>query len=161
MDADGGGEKRLTRDPAFDGNPTWSPDGSRIAFASNRLGPTYVHVMGADGSNPHAVGPPYSTTPDWSPDGSLIAIAAPSGLAVMRPDGTGFRSLTHHLDNDLYPSWSPDGRRLAYESDRDGTYEIWTRVEATRSTAGCHETSSASIWWEVRRFCPVPSAFMT
>jgi Tol biopolymer transport system component len=126
MDADGGGEKRLTSDPVVDGNPSWSPDGSRIAFASNRLGPTYVHIMGADGSNSHAVGPPNSTTPDWSPDGSLIAFAAPSGLAVMRPDGTGVRNLTHHLDNDLYPSWSPDGRRLAYESDRDGTYEIWT-----------------------------------
>jgi Tol biopolymer transport system component len=126
MDADGGGEKPLTSDPAVDGNPTWSPDGLRIAFSSNRLGPTYVHVMGANGSNPRAVGPPYSTTPDWSPDGSLIAFAAPSGLAVMRPDGTGVRNLTNHLDNDLYPSWSPDGRRLAYESDRDGTYEIWT-----------------------------------
>jgi Tol biopolymer transport system component len=124
MDADGGGEKRLTNDPVVDWNPTWSPDGSRIAFASNRLGPTHVHVMGADGSHPHALGPP-GGTPDWSPDGSLIAFSSPTGLAVMRPDGTGVRNLTHHPNN-FFPSWSPDGSRLAYESNRDGTWEIWT-----------------------------------
>jgi hypothetical protein len=43
----------------------------------------------------------------------------------MRPDGAGLRNLTHH-GNDFYPSWSPDGRRLAYVSDRDGTWEIST-----------------------------------
>lgn len=151
MDADGGGEKRLTSDPALDGNPAWSPDGSQIAFASNRLGPTHVHVMGADGSNPHAVGPPHSTTPDWSPDGSLIAFAQ-LGIAVMRPDGTGVRNLTHH-GRDIYPSWSPDGSRLAYVSDRDGTWEIWT-VNADGSGQSRLTSGSRSVC--AGRGCSVP-----
>jgi hypothetical protein len=44
----------------------------------------------------------------------------------MRPDGSDVRYVTDGAATDFYPSWSPDGPRLAFESDRDGTYEIWT-----------------------------------
>ena len=50
MNADGSGKRNLTRNPAQDGSPSWSPDGRRIAFVSNRDGRLEAHVMNADGS---------------------------------------------------------------------------------------------------------------
>ena len=50
MNANGSGQRNLTRNPAYDANPTWSPDGRKIAFVSNRDGSYQVHVMNADGS---------------------------------------------------------------------------------------------------------------
>ena len=50
MDADGRNQENLTNNPAYDGHPDWSPDGTKIAFASNRDGgPFQIHVMDADG----------------------------------------------------------------------------------------------------------------
>ena len=51
MDADGSNQTRLTNNPAFDGVPVWSAEGTKIAFASNRDGNFEVYVMDADGSN--------------------------------------------------------------------------------------------------------------
>ena len=50
MNADGSGQTRLTTDPGVDYAPTWSPDGSKIAFHSDRSGTLQVYVMNADGS---------------------------------------------------------------------------------------------------------------
>jgi Tol biopolymer transport system component len=144
MSLAGQADTRLTDDPAHDFLPAWSPDGARIAFSSGRAGLTRVFVMGADGSNPHPVGPTFSTAPDWSPDGSSIAFVASGSpgvrIAVMRSDGTDVRYLTDGAATDSYPNWSPDGRRLAFQSDRDGSHEIWTinadGSDARRLTSG-------------------------
>jgi Tol biopolymer transport system component len=50
MNADGSGQINLTNNPADDGVPSWSPDGRRIAFVSNRDGNLEIYVMNADGS---------------------------------------------------------------------------------------------------------------
>jgi TolB protein len=55
MNADGTGQRNLTRNPAFDADPTWSPDARKIAFASNRDGKYGVYVMNADGSGQRRV----------------------------------------------------------------------------------------------------------
>ena len=73
MDADGGEPDAAHDDDGiFDAFPEWSPDGTRIAFTSNRAAPDDIWVMDANGSNPQRLtgGPKIDERPDWSPDGS-------------------------------------------------------------------------------------------
>ena len=81
MDADGRHQRRLTYMQAEEGLPAWSPDGRRIAFASNRDGNSEVYVMHADGSHQRRLTrhPASDAFPAWSPDGKRIAFlsAAP------------------------------------------------------------------------------------
>lgn len=111
MNANGTGVTRLTSNAVCDWQPCWSPDGSRIAFISNRAGAYEVYVMNADGSNPQRL-----TTlsgdankPSWSPDGAWIAFScAVSGntdVYKIRADGTGLTRLTTGAAVDAYPSW--------------------------------------------------------
>ncbi|MEN4013942.1 MAG: hypothetical protein ROW48_18075 [Bellilinea sp.] len=90
MNADGSNPTRLTRHSAYDGMPSWSPDGKQILFVSDRLdGHYYVWVMNADGSNQRAlIWCDYSIYPIWSPDGSKIAFTADiKEYAQATPDG--------------------------------------------------------------------------
>ena len=72
MDADGGNPINLTNDPRSDADPAWSPDGTKIAFASNRDGDGEIYVMDADGGNPTNLtnNSGDDIAPAWSPDGS-------------------------------------------------------------------------------------------
>jgi len=72
MNSDGSEPRNLSRNAFFDGWPAWSPDGSRIAFSSNRPDPYQVYVMDANGSDPvRVVESPYTDVrPQWLPDGS-------------------------------------------------------------------------------------------
>jgi TolB protein len=76
MGADGANAVNVTRHPAFDGWPSWSPDGRRILFASNRSGVFQIYVMKADGSGVQTlVTSPTGedhTKPIWSRDGRKI-----------------------------------------------------------------------------------------
>ena len=117
MDADGGNQENLTNHPAHDGEPDWSPDGTKIAFVSGRDGsPSQIHVMDADGKNPIRLtdGPGGKRHPDWSPDGQKIAFSVDDWgdhIAVMDADGRNREKLE---DQAMYPSWSPDGKQIAF-----------------------------------------------
>lgn len=111
-------------------DPTWSPDGSMIAFASSRNGSRQLFVMKADGSNIRQV-----TDLDnmggrsaWSPDGTKLAFYRGEfgnrNVYIVNVDGTGLFQLTSGGDN-LGPSWSPDGNWIAFTSFRDGNNEIY------------------------------------
>jgi len=140
IDAGGTNLTRLTVTVPGDSNaPSWSPEESRIAFASNRSGVPEVYSMRPDGTDvrqltwPTPPIFPSSNVPVWSPDGSRLAfwsgIEAFFGQVwVMNADGTNRHVLTNcppptNCDN---PAWSPDGRFLLFETNRShSAVETW------------------------------------
>jgi len=148
MDADGNNQTRLTNNPANDGSPAWSPDGSKIAFSrSQGSGPYFteeIWVMDSDGSNQvqltTAAEPGwFNGSPSWSPDGKRIAFVSgrvasfhTSHVWVMDADGSNLTQLTQLALNTYWngaPAWSPDAKRIAFASARyydDGpNQDIW------------------------------------
>ena len=123
--------KQLTTDPATDFDPTWSPDGSQIAFRSQRNGNDEIYIMNSDGNCQINLtnDPADDWSPAWSPDGTQIAFAhffdgnQFSDIAVINTDGSGMQRLT--TSHGEYPAWSPDGTRIAFASARAGNYEIY------------------------------------
>jgi Tol biopolymer transport system component len=125
--ADGTDVVRLTT-TGRNGQPRWSPDGTRIAFTSWRAGRAEIWVMNADGSAQARVvaldGAAYM--PDWSPDGARLAFSVERGdgnfdIHIVNADGTGLQRITA-TQSWFGPRWSPDGSRLAarwFESSAD------------------------------------------
>jgi len=115
----GGEAEQLTRDPADDFNPAWSPDGSEIAFHTWRAGNRDSHMMSADGSNDRLLwgGPGHEFGGRWSPDGKTLVVSSDrsgrSELYLIPREGGATRQLTRD-GGELRPSWSPDGRWIAH-----------------------------------------------
>jgi Tol biopolymer transport system component len=120
VNADGSGQTRLTRHPAEEFDPAWSPDGAKIAF-SRFAGRRYqIFVTDADGLDATQLthGDGSSSDAAWSPDGTRIAFTRcrrTCDVYVINADGTGERRLTHgEQPGEESPTWSPDGRRIAF-----------------------------------------------
>jgi hypothetical protein len=100
-------------------DPAWSPDGSRIAFVSDRADSPGIHTIAPDGSDLRFLGP--GSEPDWSPDGSRIVFSRSVGdddhgdLYTMRADGSDVRRLLSSSALETRPSWSPDGKTIVFE----------------------------------------------
>lgn len=128
MNPDGSNPHAITFKDDID--PTWSPDGSRIAFASSRSGKRQLYVANANGKKAEQVTDLKNMggRSSWSPDGTKLAFYRGSegdrDIYVINIDGTGLKRLTNGGDN-LGPSWSPDGNWIAFTSFRDGNNEIY------------------------------------
>jgi Tol biopolymer transport system component len=131
MNADGTALTRLTFDEAFDGRPTWSPDGTRLAFQSDRDGDHEIYVINVDGTGLTQLteNDRVDALPAWSPDGMQLAFSSNRADAefapfldldydiyIMNTDGAEQTNLSNiPVINFTRPSWSPDGRYLAFD----------------------------------------------
>lgn len=131
---DGSGIRRLTNHPAADSSPTWSPSGEQIAFTSDRTGQPQLYIMNADGSGSARrlpVPDGYADKPTWAP-------APFNEIAYTARVGGGFdihihslstgetRKLTFGEGANESPSYSANGRHIAFSSSRSGRYQIFT-----------------------------------
>ncbi len=143
VNADGSGLRRLTlripegapqtTGPVRGGQLVWSPDGRTIYFGR--------YLVRTDGSGARRL-PYIPLTAVWSPDGTRIAFAghkwlyggakpgpccysSHSDIYVMNADGSGRRKLTHNARYNAEPAWSPDGRKIAFRSTRNGNRDIY------------------------------------
>jgi TolB protein len=121
MNDDGTGVTRLTSDPNSDWCPVWSPDGTRIAFMSNRDDSRgEIYVMNADGTGVTRLtnNSTWDYYPSWRPDGTRIAYRQGGGtmgvIQVMNADGSGIVNLTPGFYDCTTPSWSGDGNRIIF-----------------------------------------------
>ena len=135
----------MTFAPSEDRHPSWAPDGSRIAFASDKDGDFDLYTVDENGENrtrmTNSSGD--DVQPDWSPDGSKIAFASDQASAVHQvywmDVKTGHQQkLTQSNFDTRYPRWSPDGTQVAFRSavvDRGrpiGSRQIWqVRADGT------------------------------
>jgi len=142
MNADGSNTKRVTYATAVTtlnldaDEPSWSPDGKRIAYKLSACQSATscgygVVVIAADGSGTTLLTPSGSNdaVPDWSPDGTRIVLASAIGdywqIFAVDSDGSNRKRLTSNTAHDWAPRWSPDGRKIAFESNRDGKYQVY------------------------------------
>lgn len=139
MNADGGAQRRLS--PRQDGdvtsparlffqiNPAWSPDATRIAFASRRAETFDVYVMNADGTGTRQLtsGKQNDSHPTWSADGSRIAFERDGDIFVMNADGSEATRISDATAEEGEPAWSPDGEWIVYVRRTPGTAsrELW------------------------------------
>jgi dipeptidyl aminopeptidase/acylaminoacyl peptidase len=124
VNPDGTGPTDLSNNAASDGQPAWSPDGTKIAFYSPSAGNLDIYTMNADGTGRARLttNPDNEGNPAWSPDGTKIAFARGSqGIFTMNADGTNQTQISNTAGVN-YPAWSPDGTKIAFHRNLD----IWT-----------------------------------
>ncbi len=165
MDVNGKNQRNLTNHLAYDGHPNFSPDGQKIIFNSSRImSPNHsvdssftrtsnieLYEMNLDGSNVKRVTnyPSWDTYPDISPDGTKIAFRrrtvsnimdkdiGNSEVFIANRDGSEAYNITNHPEHDGWPSWSPDGSKIAFASERERgqNWQIYTiKLDGTELT---------------------------
>jgi Tol biopolymer transport system component len=142
--SNGVGEVSVTQGAKASDGPAWSPDGTKIAFSSNRDGNWEIYVMNADGSGATRLTINRSAddgSPTWSPDGTKIAFHSDRTgnyeIYVMNADGSSQTNLSNEAQSeDVSPSWAPDGARLVFASEGDLYVMTADGSQQMRLTAG-------------------------
>jgi hypothetical protein len=140
-------------------DPTWSPDGTRLAFDRGTPGSRRIYVMDANGANVvQLTQAAESTQPAWSPDGTKIAYVGNGGIWTMRADGSDAHALG--LAGSA-PDWSPDGSRLVFvgasgvsiaSADGSSVREVvpgWGATPRWSPDGNWIVFQGATQWWDV------------
>jgi TolB protein len=131
MNTDGSGVRRLTNHPEIDVTPTWSPAGNQIAFTSNRSGTPQIWIVNVDGSGVQQITrESWCDRATWSPAPyNEIAYASRSGggfdLRIFDFATRSTRTITDGIGTSEQPTFSPNGRHIAFNSSRAGKEQIF------------------------------------
>jgi Tol biopolymer transport system component/serine/threonine protein kinase len=130
---------RLYYSTRYEEEPSFSRDGRRIAFCSNRGGPAEIWIVDGDGRGAIQLtnsSGQYNGGPKWSPDDSEIVfdsrIQGNPEVLVATIEGHKVRRITNSPAEDVVPSWSSDGRWIYFASNRKGDFQIY-KLPASRS----------------------------
>jgi TolB protein len=158
LDQSGSEIRPLTDNGAINVSPSVCSDNSRLAFTSDRSGNPQIYVMNLEGGAARRITyqGDYNTAPAFSPDCKKVAYENRSAgiinIFVINTDGTGSHQLTNEGSNE-WPTWSPDGRYLAFSSTRDGGSRIYLmlaadgRVIAPLTEGDGNATNPSWSWW--------------
>ncbi|MEN6370073.1 MAG: hypothetical protein ABFD77_10330 [Thermotogota bacterium] len=141
ISADGTNLRRLTTAPCEDLEPSWSPDGERLAYQSRR--PMWrILTMRPDGTEELTVTNSLSWSPAWSPDGLWLAYSTGASIQRISPTGAERQALVPACGDCGRPAWSPDGAWLTFHSDTGGSFDIYVMDLQTGSARRLTETTS-------------------
>lgn len=126
IESDGMNLQQLTMSNSYTTFPAWSPEGFRISYLSLHEGAWSLNMMERSGRNPTPLTPlrAIKSPLSWSPLGDQIAFSTEAGIFLVNPDNGNLTQLTNH-NSDIFPVWSPDGKRVLFVSERDGNEEIY------------------------------------
>jgi len=139
-DTSGGNLRRMTTDKGPDVSPVWNrKTNAQLAFVSGRTGLPQIYTMEADGTNQQRMTDQgYAVSPNWAPNGQFLTFAwvrkygpgDPGALDLYLMDiaSKQWVQLTHDGGRNDFPSWSPDGRHIVFQSSRSGSLQIWSML---------------------------------
>jgi TolB protein len=129
---DGSGVRRVTNHPALDATPTFSPSGNQLAFTSDRSGAPAIYVVNLDGTGLVRISTEsYCDRATWSaPPRNEIAYASRTGggyeIRIFDFNTRMSTTITDGIGSNESPAFAPNGRHLAFMSDRTGTPQVYT-----------------------------------